>query len=315
MQGQGESQPGDSVDALSDLANALSGEQEVEQENEAGPEASEGEQDEPQESQDPEEEEGGQDEEQDEAEEPTTVIKHDGKEVTLKQSELIELAQKGFDYTKKTTALADEKKALEPIKAQAEQYRQQNEETLQHSVTQLQAVVQFMEEEIGNPPPIEWAQQDAAYYLAQKELHESRKGKLQKAQQALSHAQQEQARQRQAWLLKQAAETESALKDTLPDWNDAKLNELNAYAGTLGLTPQNAELAFVNKGFWEALHKAKAYDAIQARKAEMKPAKAAPPKVNKPAAANQTGRQIDRAKREAEFNKNPSVEALARILG
>jgi hypothetical protein len=61
-------------------------------------------------------------------------------------------------------------------------------------------------------------------------------------------------------------------------------------------------------------HKAKAYDAIQARKAEMKPVKQLT-KVNKPAAANTTGKQAERSKREADFNKNPSVDNLARLLG
>jgi len=41
------------------------------------------------------------------------VIKHDGKEVTLSKSELIAQAQQGFDYSKKTMALAEDRKSLE----------------------------------------------------------------------------------------------------------------------------------------------------------------------------------------------------------
>lgn len=309
QQGQGESQPGEGASALDDLAKALEGAPENDEpERDADPDASdsdEGEQeveveDEPEESEEAEDD-------------PTVKITHDGKEVELKLSEAKELAQKGFDYQTKTMALAEERKALEPIRAKAEEARQHNEQALNAATLHLQAVVEFLQTELGEPPPIEWAHQDAGMYIAHKDQYESRKGKLEKAQHALQATQHEQHRQRQALIAQTISETQATLKNTLPDWDHAKENELAAYVGKAGLTPDKSDMAFWHAGFWQMAHKAKAYDAIQSRKAEMKPVKQLA-KVNKPAAANTTGKQAERTKREADFNKDPSVNNLARLL-
>ena len=69
----------------------------------------------------------------------------------------------------------------------------------------------------------------------------------------------------------------------------------------------------LSPGFWQLAHKAKAYDAIQAKKAEMKPTEKLA-KVAKPSAANQSGKATERAKRDAAFYKNPSVDTLAEAI-
>jgi len=310
MTGQGDSQPVEGASALDDLATALEGKPDNEPERDADPDA--GDSDEGEQEVEADEDDS---EESEEAEDEATVkIVHDGKEVELKLSEAKELAQKGFDYQTKTMALAEERKALEPIKARAEEARQHNEQALNAATLHLQAVVEFLQSELGDPPPIEWAHQDAGMYIAHKDQYESRKGKLEKAQHALQATQHEQHRQRQALIAQTISETRATLKSTLPDWDHAKENELAEYVSKAGLTPDKSDLAFWQAGFWQLAHKARAYDAIQSRKAEMKPVKQLA-KVNKPAAANTTGKQAERSKREAEFNKNPSVANLARILG
>lgn len=309
MQGQGESQPGEGADALDDLANALiPGEEGDEGERDADPNASEGDEGEQEES---EEEEA---EESEEAEDEATVkIIHDGKEIELKQSEVKELAQKGFDYQKKTMAVAEERKAVEAEKAKAAEIVGRNEQVLSESLGKLEAFHKYMETQVGDPPPVEWAAQDAAYYLAQKELYEQRKGQLQQAQAGIQQLRNEQHRQRQAAYVAKAQETLKALQDTLPGWSESTMPTLEAYVEKFGISAQSAEQGYVLKGLWELAHKAQAYDAIQARKAEMKP-KQQLTKVQKPAAVNTPGKTADRAKREANFNKNPSVDALADFL-
>lgn len=315
MTGQGDSQPVDGASALDDLAAALTpqSEQDDEQERDADPNASEGDEGEPEEV-DSDEEQSEEAEESEAEDDPTVKIVHDGKEVELKLSEAKELAQKGFDYQKKTMALAEERKAAETEKAHAAQLRQQTESALSETIGRLEAFTKYMEAQVGDPPAIELAQYDAASFLAQKELYEQRKGQLQQAHAGIQHFRLEQQRQRQAQLSTQAQETVKALADTLPGWNESTLPELEKYAEKLGITLQSAADGYVLKGLWQALHKAKAYDAIQAKKAEMKPVKQLQ-KVNKPAAsANTTGKQAERVKREAAFNKNPSVDALAALL-
>lgn len=309
MQGDGpEGQPGEGVTSIDSLVGLMDGGEE-----------GEGAPDEPAEGEEPEESEGEESEAEesegaeDEEEEATIVLKHEGKEIPLKQSEVVELAQKGFDYSQKTMALAEERKGLESERSKASEYRQEVEHARQVQLNQLQALEQFYGQQIGSPPPVEWAQQDVAYYVAEKEKYEARKGQLDQARSAIGYLQEEQARSRQAWITQQADATESALKDTLPGWNENTLPELADYAGKYGLTPKSADVAFVQKGLWEVLHKAKAYDALLAKKAEMKPVTKLA-KVVSPQAKNQPSQLAKRQDAVKRYNAAPSLSSLADLL-
>lgn len=309
VQGQGASQPGEGeAMSLESLANQLDSGDESPEESGEGEEVPEDAEVEDAEGEQPDE-----DAESEDADEPTFTIKFDGKEVSVKQSEAIELAQKGMDYTTKTMALAEERKALEPIKAQAEQARQRVEATLNESAGRLNAIVEFLTAELGEPPPIEWAAADASYFLHAKEQYESRKGKLEKAQQAAYIVQQEQVRQRDTFIRQQIAETEATLKSTLPDWSDAKVAELAKYIGEAGIDPNKSEMAFWTPGFWQLAHKAKAYDQLQAKKAEMKPVNQLP-KVHKPTANNQPPQLAKRQEAMKAHKAKPSLKSLADLL-
>lgn len=307
MEGQGESQPAEGADPFADLTAAL--EPQEAKQDEAQPEESASE-----EAEDTEEVEAAEEgEESEEAEEPVFTIKHDGKEIALKQSELIAQAQQGFDYSKKTMALAEERKAIEPLKAQAEQSRQQAEAAQNEAIARLEAYSKVIESQIGNPPSVDLAHRDPGAYLAQKELHESRKGQLQQALGEIRALKDEAQRQRQARIDQKAEATYKHLADTLPGWSDTKARELAEYLRSAGITAEAHTETFVEAGLWELASKAQAFDAIKAAQAKAKPA-APITKVAKPGAANPTGKAADRAKREAEFNKNPSVDSLARLL-
>jgi hypothetical protein len=260
------------------------------------------------------ESEEGSDEQQDEqAEESTFTIKVNGKDVTVTQSELIELGQKGLDYSQKTMAVAEDRRAVEAAKAQAEQYRQQHEQVLNEALGRFQALEQFYAGQVGQPPSIELAQHDAAQYLAQKELYENRKGQLEQARTAIQKLQNEAHLTRQAWISQQADATEKALRDTLPGWNDDTLKHLADYAGKLGLNPGTADVAFVQEGFWQAMHKAKAYDELLAKKAQMKPV-AQLPKVAKPGTNNQPPQLAKRQDAMKRHKAAPSINTLADLL-
>lgn len=307
MTGDGESQPVESVDALDDLAEALIPEEpKPEALDESEEVAEESEQDEA------EEEEAGEEEEE-EVEEKVFTVKVDGKEIQLTESELIAKAQQGLDYTQKTMAVAEERKAVEAERERIATARQQVDSELTETVNRLQAFSQFMEANIGQAPDPAMLDYDTAGYLRQKEVYEARRGQLHEAYTAIQHVQNEQARQRQAWIAERAAEAEKVLVNTLPGWSDDVLNDLSGYAKGLGLTPQTVGDAMLSPGFWQLAHKAKAFDALQAKKAEMKPTQKLA-KVARPAAVNTTGKVAERAKREAAFNKNPSVDALADLL-
>ena len=307
MTGQGESQPVVGVDALDDLADSLvPGKEKPEAQDESEEVADESEED-------VAEEEEADESEEEEGEERVFTIKVDGKEISLTESELIERAQKGTDYSNKTMAVAEERKAVQVEREHVATARQQVDSHLTETVNRLQAFSQFMEANIGQAPDPAMLDYDTAGYLRQKEMHEARRGQLHEAYAAIQHVQDEQARQRQAWIAERAASTEKALADTLPGWSDDMLSDLNGYASSLGLNPQTVGDAMLSPGFWQLAHKAKAFDAIQAKKAEMKPTQKLA-RVAKPTAVNTSGKVAERAKREAAFNKNPSVDALADLL-
>lgn len=313
MVGDGpEGQPTEGVVTLESLASQMDAE-------EAAPGESESEESEQPEEveaveegeESPESEEGEESEE--EAEEAAFTIKHDGKEVTLKQSEVLELAQQGFDYTKKTMALAEERKAIEPLKREAEQFRQQTNEALTEAISRLDGYAKFLQAQIGSPPPISLASTDAGSYLAQKELYKARKGQLDTVLSESRALVDEQARQRQAYVNHKAAQAEKALKDTLPGWDDAMLTDLAGYAETLGLNPGSADMAMLEPGFWQMAQKAKAFDALQAEKAKLKPVNQLP-KVQKPSANNQPPQLARRQEAIKRHKANPSVDSLAALL-
>jgi Tfp pilus assembly protein PilV len=303
-------QPNEGVSTLSDLAEMMD---EDETEMDAPGELDSEESEEPEEVDDEEESE---DESSGEPEKIRATIKHDGKDVELELTpeEHVEMLQKSFDYTQKTMALAEERKGVEQAQAKAAETWQQNMTALEQTEDRLQAFVSFMETQVGAPPPIEWAQQDAAYYLAQKQLYEDRKGQLEKALSAVENVRQEAQRKRQAQIGETAAATEKALRDTLPGWNDTMLHEMGEYLGKSGLSAQISPEFFVQKGLWELAHKAKAYDALQAEKAKLKP-KNELKKVQKPSQAH-TPNRADARQAEAlkRHRAAPSLNTLADLM-
>lgn len=278
----------------------------------------EGEEDAPELEEEGEESEGSEEvegEEEEEGEEPTFTIKVDGKEVTLKQSEILEQAQKGFDYTKKTMALAEERKAVEQDRAHANAMRQQTEQAFQAELGRLQALEQFYDSQVGQPPPVEWAQQDAAYYLAQKELHDQRKGQLSEARAAIERIQEDQQRYRQAWFQNTANETERELQNTLPGWNERTIDELAQYVDKHGLKPEHFDSAYVMPGLWKMVHKAMQYDRIKEKAAQGKQTKPeAVQKVAKVTSANNPSELVRKRDAAKRFDANPTLSNLAQLL-
>lgn len=307
MEGDGESQPTEGVATLTDLAAMMD---EGEESAEDAPEESDSDDSEEAEGEEVEAEET----EEEEQEEPIVTLKHDGKEFTLKQSEVVELAQKGYDYSQKTMALAEERKAVESMRSQADELRLQHQQALDNQVAALQSVEQFLASQLGNPPTADMIQTHGVeYYVAQKEHYEHRKGQLEQARQAIAQAQQEQSRQRQDWVARQGAETERALRDTLPGWTENTLNDLIAYADKHGLGAKVSDSVLLQKGFWELAHKARAYDALMEQKAQLKPVSKLP-KVAAPGTRTQPPQLAKRQAAIKKFREKPNLQNLADLI-
>ena len=310
MAGQDVSQPSDTVDTLSGIAGLMDSETEAVAEESEGEEVSESE------AEQGEEQEG---EEQDtDSEEQSFTIKHDGKEVNLKQSEILELAQKGFDYTNKTMAVADERKALEPIRERLTNTVTEHENALQETLRQLHSMAEFVQEDLGEAPDISLAHYDASSYIAQKDAHENRLAKLRTTYAKIQHFEQQQNQLRQSQLLQKANETEAYLVENLSGWKDApekSLQELNTYIKGYGLSPETTKDAYVERGLWEIAHKAREYDKLKAAQSQLKPT-ATLPKTIKPSAGNQPN-VIQRQEMLKKFDRKAGkgLSDLASIVG
>jgi hypothetical protein len=309
MEGQAEKQPAETVD-LDGIAGLIDMDVEADTDDEAGEPESEEEQGEELEG---EEQDVDEDEESEEAD--TEILTHEGKEVRMKKSEVLELAQKGFDYTKKTMALAEERKALEPVKQQYQERLTQHEQALTETMHRLQTAADFLESELGQPPSTDLASYDAGAYIAQKEAYQARVDKLRNTYGQLQHLEQQQNQLRQSTLLEKANETEKYLVEHLPGWKDApekSLAELNSYIKEFGLSPETTKEAYVERGLWEIAHKAREYDRLMAQKATLKP-KAELPKVNKPS-ANHNPTNVRQQEALKRFKSKPSLETLANLI-
>lgn len=307
MAGQVETQPTESADTLNGIADLLDGEKPVDAETDD--EQDEGE------SEEGEGEDSGEESEEEEGEEAVFTIKHDGKDVTLKQSEILEMAQKGFDYTNKTMAVAEERKALEPIREKAQQKLAEYEGAVNETLHRLNTYAEFIEADIGQPPSIDLAQYDAQAYLVQKEAYESRVAKLRTTYSQIQQLDQQKNQLRQSQLLEQANETEKYLVEHLPGWKDApekSLQELNSYLMEHGLSPESTKEAYVTKGLWEIAHKAREYDKLKAVQSQLKP-KANLPKVSKPAANSQPV-NVKRQEALKRYSAKPSLNTLADLM-
>ena len=313
MAGQAETQPEKmTAESIGALLNEPAEEEQ---------EQPEGEQEEAEESEAPEGEEESEQEEEPEQEEkdkdePTETIKHDGKEVTLKKSEVLELAQKGFDYTKKTMALADERKAFDAEREKVAQEATELGKTREEAVNDLRAINQFIEGILGEPPDISLAQQDASLYLVKRQQHDQLRDKLTQARHALTLAAQQADAERQRQQAAKQASTEKYLIDTLPGWKDnpeQKFKETAGYLESLGLNGKNIGSAALEPSFWILATKAQAFDQLAQKKAE-KPAKT-PAKVTTPGSANPVNQATKSMQAKMErARKVPSLESIGGLL-
>ncbi|MEF2156397.1 hypothetical protein V3390_09205 [Luteimonas sp. FXH3W] len=261
-----------------------------------------------------EDEESPEDEDEDEQDDPTVEIEHNGKVVNLKQSELKELAQKGFDYTQKTMALAEERKAFDTERTQVSNQRQHYESRVEEASQALQAAYQFAQASLGEAPDPSLAYENSGYYLELKAQHEARQAQLGSIAQMHQQLTQQAQRERQETLQRRGVAAEADLKGSLEGWNDAMAEDLAQYAANNGLAPHEVDAPYVTAGFWKLLAKAKAYDTLQATKANIKPTKTIA-KVAKPKAA--PGRQpeaLRRANAEKAFSAKPTIHNLANLL-
>lgn len=222
---------------------------------------------------------------------PTEEIKWNGEVKRLTKAELRELAQKGFDYTQKTTSLAEEKRAFE-----AERQRQQA--VFQANAQQLETIAELkaIDSKLAQFEGVNWlelADSDPVQYLKLKEvqtgLQQAKQSKLGEAQQRAQQLAKAQEQQQGEYLARES----ERLANAIPEFRGEKAAEAKkrvaSYLEKQGWTAQ--EIGSIADHRAVALaYKAMQFDALQTQKTEsLKAAKNLPPVV-KPGVAT-SGKQ------------------------
>lgn len=202
----------------------LDNDQDIEAENEPDP-------DEGEDADDADNEDAPDGDDDDGAPEPLYTVKIDGKEKQVNLKELVSGYQRGKDYANKTGQLAEERRQIEQIRAEANQRRDL-------FAAQLSTLEKILSQE--DPDLQQLKQKDPSRYLLIKSEREEALKRVQAERQKV-YAQYE-ADQRAA-MVKRTQEERERLLAVLPSWRDPEkatqeAKEIATYAKGLGFSEQ-----------------------------------------------------------------------------
>lgn len=218
-------------------------------------------------------------------------VKVDGEEVEVTLDEL----QKGYsrtqDYTRKTQALAQQRKEAE---AELEQVRNER----QYYAQMLQAFEQQLQQ--NAEPNVDWErlyQENPTEWVRQREMFRDRQEKLSAAQAEKMRLetihQQDQQKARQV----QLAQESQKLLDAIPEWKDTKKaaedrNKLVETARKLGFTDDELSNVVDHRAV-VMLRKAALYDELMSKKSTIKPAPSKTKTLAPGSATSQPGKKSE----------------------
>ena len=214
--------------------------------------------------------------------EPVTyTVKSGGEEKKVTVDDLISGYQKGDDYTKKSQALAEQRKAVE-AEAHAVQEAMQLREQYAQRLDQVKVLLENSDEqvdldELKENDPITWS-----IKVAEKTENNKKLNLIQQEQNRLAQAHQKQAAEQQAKLVAHEAEM---LTSKVKEFSDPKKaeqikGEIRNFGKSIGFSDQELAQVYDHRHVM-VLQKAMAYDRIQKAKAGVTKKVAKAPKMAK----------------------------------
>ena len=277
--GSGELTVNEAANAFMGLMGSEEGSDEGQPEAQAQSDEDEGE--EPEEESNDESEGEEQEDSEQEEQERTYRVKAAGEEKDVTLDELVKNYQLGADYTKKSQAVAEERKAV-----QAEYQTIQEAKQLRDQYAQQLQVIEQMLSRGEEPENLDYLKETdpIGYAVKVAELSQKEKQLSQvRAQQNQIRAQQEQDRQQ--WMANLVRQESEKLATVLPDYVDPEKgeslrNSVRSYGKELGFSDE--ELAsVVDSRHVITLYKAMQYDKLQKSKPGINKKLAEAPKVMK----------------------------------
>jgi hypothetical protein len=242
-----------------------------------------------------------------EQEQPTYLVKAAGEEREVTLDELIKSYQLGTDYTKKSQAVAEDRKAVE-AERQAVQEAKQMRDTYAQRLEMIEQMLQPQQEEnldyLKETDPIGYSVKVAEMIQKDKQLGAIR------AERERIHQQQE--HDRQAQMQHVVAEEMQKLSASLPEFADpskgeAIRNDIRTYGKQMGFSENELAAVYDSRAVL-TLYKAMQYDKLVASKPAItkkvsEAPKAIKPGVSKPRDGN--AEEIRKLKARVKSTGNP----------
>lgn len=209
---------------------------------------------------------------------PRYKVKAAGEEVEVELDELIKGYQQGTDYTKKSQALAEQRKAIEAERIHLEQVKQERQAYAQ----KLQALDSFLTQQnkgvdldvLKETDPIGYA-----VAVAEQNQREKQLAVVRQEQQRI--AQQQQAEQQaslQTHLRQESEKLVSLIPELATPQGDAVRKQIRDYAKSVGWTDQELSSVYDSRAV-VSLYKAMKYEQLQKSKPEVTKKLQAAPKM------------------------------------
>jgi hypothetical protein len=205
-------------------------------------------------------------------------VKASGEEVEVELDELIKGYQQGTDYTKKSQALAEQRKAIEAERGHLEQVKQERQAYAQ----KLQALDSFLTQQhqgvdldvLKETDPIGYA-----VAVAEQSQREKQLAVVRNEQQRI--AQQQQAEQQsslQNHLRQESEKLVSLIPELATPQGDAVRKQIRDYAKSVGWSDQELSSVYDSRAV-NTLYKAMKYEQLQKSKPELNKKLVAAPKM------------------------------------
>lgn len=260
---------------------------------------------------------------EDSDEEPAEVrrfkLKRGEEEVEADEPEVIELAQKGYDYTKKTQALAEERKQVEE-RAQAIQAQEQylaSQYQLQQALIKDVAKVEALNDQIAEYEGLDWqGLSDSDPVQAQKLFFQYQQltTKRQQAAHELNKKQGEAQAIRNQRMQQMLADGYKQLSKDIPDWNADKAKLIRESVKAFGFNDNELSNLY-DPRIVRLMHDAVQYRLLQQSRSEVSKKVASKPPVVKPGGkdAKVANRSRD-ADIRAQLKKSGSGDLAAQLI-
>jgi hypothetical protein len=245
---------------------------------------------------------------------PTYRVKVDNEEVEVTLDELLQGYSRTKDYTKKTQALAETRKAIEAEKARIEEAKQLRDTYAQR----LQVIEEMLSQGDDKENLAELKETDPIGYAIKVAERAEKEKQLQAVQAERQRLAQQQQQEQQEVLKQHLASEAQKLKEWIPEFRDEAKAEvarrqIKEYAKSIGFTDQELANVYDARAV-QTLYKAMQYEKLVKGKGVATKKVAEAPKTLKAGTSNPQSSEKDAVKKDFQKLKSTGKKADAAKL-